>query len=213
MDKYKCEYCPQKIHNIIEYVDHINDHKMKNAEINISTEILQYLIDHNIEPYQHKWQDSFGIFHLSFLRDFTNDADVLYMIIDEIDNELMALDILNLLNPKNIFLMREFDDDEKLREYLFNEKIINYVNCDLTTARNKYSYENWEKICNFTNNSLLMHCIKKKWNKFCMRLLDFHILYDINKKNITNAYEMAIKYELYNVAKKIKNDRQFNPKI
>ena len=41
-----------------------------------------------------------------------------------------------------------------------------------------------------------------------MRLLDFNVMYDINHQNITNAYEMAIKYELYDVVEKIKNDKR-----
>ena len=76
-----------------------------------------------------------------------------------------------------------------------------------------YSYNESEDFCHFTNNSLLMLCIKKKWNKFCMRLLDFNVMYDINHQNITNAYEMAIKYELYDVVEKIKNDKRLTLKI
>jgi hypothetical protein len=41
-----------------------------------------------------------------------------------------------------------------------------------------------------------------------MRLLDFDVMYDINYQNITNAYEMAIKYELHDVVEKIKNDKR-----
>lgn len=48
---------------IIDYCNHINEHKVKYGEINISTEILHYLIEYNIEPYQ--WEDGEGNLHLS----------------------------------------------------------------------------------------------------------------------------------------------------
>lgn len=56
-----------------------------------------------------------------------------------------------------------------------------------------------------------MLCIKKGWRDFCLRLLDldFNILYNINKQNITNSYEMAIKYNLLDVAEKIKNHKNY----
>ena len=111
-----------------------------------------------------------------------------------------------MLNPENTSWQHYFDDEEKKREYLFSKNI------DVNDIDN-YSYNEFEDFCHFTNNSLLMLCIKKKWNKFCMRLLDFDVMYDINYQNITNAYEMAIKYKLYDVVEKIKNDKRLTLKI
>ena len=199
---YKCEYCLHKMSTIIEYCNHINEHKVKYGEINISTEILQFLMEYKIEPYQ--WEDQEGNLYLSY--DFGDDSDVLLMAINELDHELMALDILNLLNPENTSGQYHFDDEEKKREYLISKNI------DVNDIDN-YSYNEFEDFCHFTNNSLLMLCIKKKWNKFCMRLLDFDVMYDINYQNITNAYEMAIKYNLYDVVDKIKNDKRLTLKI
>ena len=194
---YKCKYCLHKMSTIIEYCNHINEHKVKYGEINISTEILQFLMEYKIEPYQ--WEDQEGNLYLSY--DFGDDSDVLLMAINELDHELIALNILNLLNPENTSGQYHFDDEEKKREYLISKNI------DVNDIDN-YSYNEFEDFCHFTNNSLLMLCIKKKWNKFCMRLLDFDVMYDINYQNITNAYEMAIKYKLYDVVEKIKNDKR-----
>lgn len=202
MNEYKCIYCLDKLSNIINYVNHTNEHKVKYGEINISTEILQFLMEYKIEPYQ--WEDQEGNLYLSY--DFGNDFDVLLMAINELDHELMALDILNLLNPENTSGQYHFDDEEKKREYLISKNI------DVNDIDN-YSYNEFEDFCHFTNNSLLMLCIKKRWNKFCMRLLDFDVMYDINYQNITNAYEMAIKYKLYDVVEKIKNDKRLTLKI
>ncbi len=204
MNEYKCEYCLQKISNIINYCNHINEHKVKYGKINISTEILQFLIEYKIEPYQ--WEDQEGNSYLSY--EFGNDFDILLMAINELNHEEMSLHILNLLNPENTNGQHHFDDEDKLREYLFSKNIIDDINGDLYINIYKYSYNEWENFCHFTNNSLLMHCIKKKWNKFCLKLLDFDTMYDINHQNITNAYEMAIKYELYDVVEKIKNDKR-----
>ncbi len=204
MNEYKCEYCLQKISNIINYCNHINEHKVKYGEINISTEILQFLIEYKIEPYQSEDQE--GNLYLSY--EFWDDFDILLMAINELNHEEMSLHILNLLNPKNTSGQHYFDDEDKLREYLFSKNIIDDINGDLYKNIDKYSYNEWEDFCHFTNNSLLMYCIKKKWNKFCLRLLDFDVMYDINHQNITNAYEMAIKYELYDVVEKIKNDKR-----
>ena len=113
-----------------------------------------------------------------------------------------------MLNTESVKSQHFFDDEEKKREYLFSKNIIHHINDDLYANIDKYSYNEWEEFSHFTNNSLLMYCIKKKWNKFCMRLLDFDVMYDINYQNITNAYEMAIKYELHNVVEKIKNDKR-----
>ena len=41
MNEYNCEYCLQKISNIIEYCNHINEHKIEFGDINISIEILR----------------------------------------------------------------------------------------------------------------------------------------------------------------------------
>jgi hypothetical protein len=194
---------------IIEYCNHINEHKVEFADINISTEILNYLMEYKIEPYQ--WEDQEGNLYLSY--DFENDFDILLMAINELDHELIALNILNLLNPENTSGQYHFDDEEKKREYLFSKNIIDDMNSDMYANIDKYSYDEWEDFCHFTNNSLLMLCIKKKWNKFCMRLLDFDVMYDINYQNITNAYEMAIKYKLYDVVDKIKNDKRLTLKI
>ena len=199
---YKCKYCLHKMSTIIEYCNHINEHKVKYGEINISTEILHYLMEYKIEPYQ--WEDESGNLYLSY--EFDNDFDILLMAINELDHEVIALDILNLLNPENTSGQYHFDDEEKKREYLFSKNI------DVNDIDN-YSYNEFEDFCHFTNNSLLMLCIKKKWNKFCMRLLDFDVMYDINYQNITNAYEMAIKYNLYDVVDKIKNDKRLTLKI
>jgi hypothetical protein len=159
-------------------------------------------MEYKIEPYQ--WEDQEGNLYLSY--DFGDDSDVLLMAINELDHELIALDILNLLNPENTSGQHHFDDEEKKREYLISKNI------DVNDIDN-YSYNEFEDFCHFTNNSLLMLCIKKKWNKFCMRLLDFDVMYDINYQNITNAYEMAIKYKLYDVVEKIKNDKRLTLKI
>jgi hypothetical protein len=186
---------------IIEYCNHINEHKVEFADIHISTEILHYLMEYKIEPYQ--WEHEGNLY---FSYDFGNDFDILLMAINELDHELIALDILNLLNPENTSGQYHFDDEEKKREYLISKNI------DVNDIDN-YSYNEFEDFCHFTNNSLLMLCIKKKWNKFCMRLLDFDVMYDINYQNITNAYEMAIKYKLYDVVEKIKNDKRLTLKI
>ena len=198
---YKCNYCLHKMSTIIEYCNHINEHKVKYGEINISTEILQFLMEYKIEPYQ--WEDEGNLY---FSYNFGNDFDILLMAINELNHEEIALDILNLLNPENTSGQHHFDDEEKKREYLISKNI------DVNDIDN-YSYNEFEDFCHFTNNSLLMLCIKKKWNKFCMRLLDFDVMYDINYQNITNAYEMAIKYELYDVVEKIKNDKRLTLKI
>jgi hypothetical protein len=195
---------------IIEYCNHINQHKVEFADINISTEILNYLMEYKIEPYQ--LEDQEGNLYLSY--DFGDDSDVLLMAINELNHEEMSLDILNLLNTENVRKGQcFFDDEEKKREYLFSKNIINDIHGYLYENMSKYSYDEWEDFCHFTNNSLLMLCIKKKWNKFCMRLLDFDVMYDINYQNITNAYEMAIKYKLYDVVDKIKNDKRLTLKI
>jgi len=207
---YKCEYCLQQMSTIIEYCNHINQHKVEFADINISTEILNYLMEYKIEPYQ--LEDQEGNLYLSY--DFGDDSDVLLMAINELNHEEMSLDILNLLNTENVRKGQcFFDDEEKKREYLFSKNIINDIHGYLYENMSKYSYDEWEDFCHFTNNSLLMLCIKKKWNKFCMRLLDFDVMYDINYHNITNAYEMAIKYKLYDVVEKIKNDKRLTLKI
>jgi hypothetical protein len=206
---YKCIYCLDKLSNIINYVNHTNEHKVKYGEINISTEILQFLMEYKIEPYQ--WEDQEGNLYLSY--DFGDDFDILLMAINHLDHEEIALNILNLLNPENTSGQHHFDDEEKKREYLFNKNIIDDMNSDMYANIDKYSYDEWEDFCHFTNNSLLMLCIKKRWNKFCMRLLDFDVMYDINYQNITNAYEMAIKYKLYDVVEKIKNDKRLTLKI
>jgi hypothetical protein len=199
---YKCKFCLENYSNLIEYCNHIKLHH--SPDFNFSTEILQYLIDYKIEPYQ--WEDNEGNLHLSYN---LNDIDVLLMVINDIEHEEMSIDILNLLNTKNNLITSYFfDDTEKLRKYLISKNIIN-DNDDLYKNIDKYSYNEWENFCHFTNNSLLMHCIKKKWNRFCLRLLDFNVMYNINYQNITNAYEMAINYELYDVAEKIKNDKRF----
>ena len=210
MNEYKCIYCLDKLSNIINYVNHTNEHKVKYGEINISTEILQFLMEYKIEPYQ--WEDQEGNLYLSY--DVGDDSDVLLMAINELNHEEMSLDILNLLNTENVRKGQcFFDDEEKKREYLFSKNIINDIHGYLYENMSKYSYDEWEDFCHFTNNSLLMLCIKKKWNKFCMRLLDFNVMYDINYQNITNAYEMAIKYKLYDVVEKIKNDKRLTLKI
>ena len=111
MNKYKCEYCLHKMSTIIEYCNHINEHKVKYGEINISTEILHYLIKYNIEPCQ--WEDGEGNLHFfSYTFGFANDVDILLMAIVELDNEEMSLDILNLLNPENVIGQHHFDDEE-----------------------------------------------------------------------------------------------------
>ena len=116
---YKCNYCLHKMSTIIEYCNHINEHKVKYGEINISTEILQFLMEYKIEPYQ--WEDQEGNLYLSY--DFGNDFDILLMSINELDHELIALDILNLLNPENTSGQYHFDDEEKKREYLISKNI------------------------------------------------------------------------------------------
>ena len=156
--EYKCEYCLHKMSTIIDCCNHINEHKVKYGEINISTEILHYLIEYNIEPYQ--WEDGEGNLHLSY--NFGDDVDILLMAIFELDHEEMALDILNLLNPENVGGHHFFDDEEKKRKYLFSKHIMDDINGDLYANMSKYSYNEWEDFCHFTNNSLLMHCIKKK---------------------------------------------------
>ena len=155
MNKYKCEHCLQTISNIINYVNHTNEHKIKYGEINISVEILHYLIEYKIEPYQ--WEDKSGNLYLSY--DFDNDFDILLMAINELDHEVMALDILNLLNPENTSGQYHFDDEEKKREYLISKNI------DVNDIDN-YSYNEFEDFCHFTNNSLLMLCIKKNGINF-----------------------------------------------
>ena len=159
---YKCKYCLHKMSTIIEYCNHINDHKVKYGEINISTEILHFLIEYKIEPYQ--WEDQDGNLYLSY--NFDNDFDILLMAINELDHELIALDILNLLNPENTSGQHYFDDEEKKRKYLFNKNIIDDMNDDLYANIDKYSYNEWEDFCHFTNNSLLMLCIKKNGINF-----------------------------------------------
>ena len=163
MNEYKCEYCLQKISNIINYCNHINEHKIEFGDINISIEILRYLIEYKIEPYQS--EDETGNLYLSYKFGFSEDIDVLLMAIFELDHEEMSLDILNLLNPENVS-EHHFDDEEKLREYLFSKNIIDDINGDLYVNIDKYSYNEWEDFHHFTNNSLLMFCIKKNGINF-----------------------------------------------
>jgi len=187
---YVCEHCSIKFDDLIIYYDHRQSHnKYKD---NISYQILQYFVNNKLEPEQIMFDDIF------------DDGDVLYYMILYLDNEQIAIDILKLLNDNNTKRIYEFDDEEELKNYLLSEKIINNYDDDLEKIFINFNYYTWEKFCNLTNKSLLMYCIKKKWSDFCIRLLDKPKLARINKKNITDAYSMALKYDLDKVSNKIK---------
>jgi hypothetical protein len=158
-------YCKLNILNITDYCIHINNHNIEYHNFDISNEILTYVEENNIELSQEK---------LDY--EITNDGDIINMIITEYDNEKIALDLLELINLEKVSCILEIDDEEKLREYLLNKSIIKFIDCDLTKI---YEKKDFEEFCYFTNNSILMHCIKKGWTIFCNKLLDYNILYDI----------------------------------
>jgi hypothetical protein len=168
----------------------------------ISNRVLEYLMKWKIEPYQEKLDS-----------DILDDSDVMCMIINEIDSELMALDLLDLIEPNNCGCTHEFDDEEKLRKCLLDKNIIDNVECELSHVVEKIGFEEYENLCHYTNNDIMMLCIKKGWKNFCLKLLDFDVLYNINKQNITNSYQMSIEYNLLDVAEKIKNHKNFKLKV
>jgi hypothetical protein len=213
--KYNCDECPMLFNNIINFYNHSRKHYfkeikekyknnyivykiIKNQENNdyISYKILKYLVDNYIEPSQYDFD---GI---------SNDVNVLFYFIKKSDCELICIDILELLNEKIFSYIHEIDDEEKLREYLLSINIIKNYNDNLEDLN--YNFYKYEELCHYTNNSILMYCIKQKWNKFCLKLLDYPSLSRINKQNITNAYEMALKYELYDISNKILNIKNKN---
>ncbi len=156
----------------------------------VSDGILDYLVQQNIQPLQN-------------VNDFDDDGYILYWAIKDLDNENIALDILNLLSTERVSCSIEMDDEDNLRQYLHTQHIITDLNCDLANEMQKHGFNKWENYCHFTNMSILMYCIKKRWNMFCLRLLDFNDLARIKKQNVTNAYEMSIKYDLHEVTEKI----------
>lgn len=148
---------------------------------------------------------------IDFGNEDNDDFGVLCMEVFDLENEVFALEVLNKMDFTRCDSMCqiETDDHDKLREYLLDLGIIDKIDCDIWEVHENYSYEEWEEFCHFTNNDMLMLCIKRGWKDFCLRLLDFDVMYDINKQNITNSYEMAIKYGLAEVAEKIKSCERF----
>lgn len=190
---YYCNHCKTNIENLIEYCTHINAHNIDYIHFDISPSILLYMMAHNIEPEQDLLDN-----------EISDDGDIIYHAISKINNEIIALDLLNLIDPSRVICTYEIDDPDKLKNYLLSIGVITNITDDLDSVSSSIDYTTWENYCHWTNNSLLMECIKKGWVQFCIRLLDFDVLYDINKQNITNAYEMALTNNFNNVSDKIK---------
>ena len=203
--KYVCEMCSKELSNIKRYCNHINKHDNKDRKtFNISEKILDYLIEYNIELDQ------------CFLEEIIDDSDMLEWWIKNGIDECFALDILDLLDKKKCeFSINTYNDDEdRIREYLFSIGKIPTLDYDIYKIIDEYGYDSWEfDVCHYTNNSLLMRVIKKGWEKLATKLLDYTFLYNLNYQNFTNAYEMAIKYNMPDLANKIKNHEKCNLKI
>jgi hypothetical protein len=199
MKEYQCECCGIYHENILDYCSHMNS---LDETFEISNKVLQYLINNNLEPDQDNLDNN-----------ILDDGDIIYMVLTKFDDEKITLDLLNIIDIEKCGCIREFDNDEKIKLYLYNNGVIDDLEykCELNIDNiiEIYNYEQWEKICHHTNDDLLMLCIQKGWATFCLRLLDFDVFYNINKQNVTNSYETAIKYKLFDVAEKIKNHNKF----
>lgn len=203
-ESYYCEDCNKHCKDIIEYCDHINiDYSKKNGNklYNISKKVLQYLIDNEIDPCQYLFEDYVIL----------EDHDVLWMMINDYYQEF-AIEMLDLIEFPETISLHKKDNDDRLREFLHKKGIISDKNCDLCDILCNYEYDVWDKFIHYTNDDILMICIKQKWNDFCLKLLDkdFVKICRTNYKNhYTNPYELALEYELYDVAEKIKKDARF----
>lgn len=186
---YCCQYSQKNFLNILEYCTHINSYNKSCFNFLILKQVLEYLIKCNIEPEQDK---------LDY--DIMDDGDIICYAINEIDKENIAVDLLNLITEKNWSSKYEVDDEDKLKEHLFNKGYICNYNYDLFKVSEKFNSDEWENFCHYTNNDILMLCIKKGWRNFCLKLLDLDVPYNVNKQNITNSYKMAIKYNMLDVA-------------
>ncbi len=203
-ESYCCENCDKYLPNIIDYCDHVNSHcieKNEDKRYHISTKVLQYFIDNEIDPSQYLFEE-----YIPF-----EDHDILWMVVNEYYPEF-AIEVLDLIKFPEKRSIHKKDDDDRLREYLYEKGIISDKNCDLYEVACGYEYNDWDNFIHNTQDDILMLCIKKKWNNFCLRLLDldFVKICEINyKDHFTNPYELALKYELYDVAEKIKKDKRF----
>jgi hypothetical protein len=195
--------------NIKRFFNHLNRHKKskyRKKYYNFSPQVLQIYIDND---YQFEFDEEDEIIH--FGHEDNDDFGVLCMEVFDLEDEVFALKVLNKMDftrCDSIGQIRK-DDHDKLREYLLDLGIIDKIDCDIWKVADNYSSEEWEEFCHFTNNDMLMLCIKRGWNDFCLRLLDFDVMYNINKQNITNSYEMAVKHGLTEVAEKIKSCERF----
>lgn len=196
-EQYCCKQCNgnPRFTNIVNYYRHNKQvHFSDWDDYHMTTAVLEFMMSDNIEPCQEVFDD------------MCDDSDMLLGIIkmgmDDI--EWIALEILNRMDVDNVCCTHELDDEDELRDYLLCKGVLRNIGDDLSEAMSRYSYNEWEEFCHHTNKSILMHCIKKRWVPFCLRLLDFPALANVNKQNRTNAYEMALKYGLTEVAAKIR---------
>ena len=196
---YSCHYCNKKMDCIIEFCNHYNAHNP--AYFQISLDILKYVKENKLEPNQELLE-----------AELVDDVDILHYIVGDINHEMMSLEVLNMMNENKVYNVIETDNKERLMEYLRQIGEIDEKEDDINKVAKKYDYDKWEDLCHYTNDSLLTLCIEKKWNKFCLRLLDFSLLHRVKKQNITNAYELSIKNKLPEVTEKITKINQIGSK-
>jgi hypothetical protein len=207
-----CKRCNKTSTNIKLFFGHLNRHRRtrnRKKYYNFSPQVLQIYID---TDYQFQFDEEDEV--IDFGYEHNDDFGVLCMEVFDLKDEGFALEVLNIMDFNKCcdsICQIRIDDRDKLREYLLDLGIIDKIDCDLCEVHENYSYEEWEEFCHFTNNDMLMLCIKRGWKDFCLRLLDFDdkYIFDINKQNITNSYEMALKYGLDEVAEKIKSCERF----
>lgn len=207
---YPCKRCDAIQSNLLEYIQHLDWHDAieTGSPPSISEAVLQYVMDEDIAPSHDVVCLEWGgyIDHNVWAFD---DADVLIWAIREFECEYIAIGILNRLDSEKVGSLRNFDDEEHLREHLLDLGVIsNLYEDDIynNAVCGRFSFEEWEEFCHYTNVDLLMMCIKKGWTLFCLRLLDFERpLYDINhvSKGIT-TYDLAVKNGMTEVADKIR---------
>ena len=172
------------MHLICNKVIHLKNKYCFNSmdDFSINNDILNYFKLHNID------YDEEEIF---------DDCEVLLYVIDKFDNEEMALDILKFMNDDTLDCIIERDDEEELRNLLLEKQLIVNYDDNIEDVIRNIGYDEFENLCHFTNKSILMMAIKKGWKLFCLELINnFPTLANVNKQNITNAREMAIKYNM-----------------
>lgn len=196
---YSCHCCNKKMDCIIEFCNHYNTHDPE--YFNISNDILKYVKEKKLEINQELLE-----------AELLDDGDILDYIVSVIDNEIISLEVLNMMNTNKIYSVIDRDNKERLMEYLRQIGEIDEKENDIDKIAIKYDYDKWEDLCHYTNDSLLTLCIEKKWNKFCLRLLDFNSLHRVKKQNITNAFELSIKNKLPEVTEKITKINQIDSK-